>query len=734
VEFTFTGNGEQRVSRQKRSGGHVCFAPGDGVLSIGHSVVKFSGGFMQRKILFLATYKQQVDIVKQLSEEIMCPVDVFLGGIMRGGHIYAYENQDKYDVFVMYGAGAAYLRNMLSKPVISPYLSFKYILSTYFRAAKLGYPVTIFAHNDTTLNDFKIISSYLPEVKCNFLLYNSIEEYNKTLEIILEYNNCTLIAIGDCVYERINKSKKINYMIFEDVNGIEYSLLEAKSIITMQENERLKTEKINGIIQNSIEGIIILDKLSTITTVNKRAGDLTGMLCESLVGRNILDPSLPKILREIFEDGATVANKRMVLGDGVFLVNRVNILMDNENVETIICFHNVPPQRFLPNNNSKSSWENLGFVARHTFDDIVGRSPAIRNVIGHAQKFSVTEAPILVEGETGTGKELFVQSIHNASPRRKNPFVAVNCAALPETLLESELFGYEEGAFTGARRGGKKGLLEMANTGTIFLDEISASSLNIQSRLLRVLQEKEMMRVGGTRILRVDIRVIAATNRNLRALVGSGAFRDDLYFRLRHLKLSIPPLRDRRGDIMPLVLHFLSKQNYPFGLKIIQTARKLAELIQWYPWPGNVRELEHFIENLAVLCDASTDVLKLADELLGESRLEAQEGCGDASGNGKILLPVCGMKEMQKEILHQVLAHCKGDKKKTADLLQISRVTLWKMLKESLSANNYGPMKQKKTGDSASRQPLPSGRGQSTRLPPSGAESSGGRSRMPDVD
>jgi transcriptional regulator with PAS, ATPase and Fis domain len=663
ARFTFDGSGERRVSKRKRSDGFACFGAGDRIQSVKHSVVKFSGGFMQEKILFIATYKQQVDIVKQLSGKMMCPVKVFLGGIMRGGHVYAYENQDKYDAFVIYGAGASYLRKMISKPVISPHLSFKSIINTYFRAARLGLPVTVFAHNDTILNDFKIISHYLPEVKCNFLLYNSIDEFDENIKIILERNNTTIISMGDCIYDKvnkINKSKKISYIIFEDLDAIENALLEAKSIITSQENERVKAAMVNSIIQNSIEGIIILDRLSTITTINKRAGDLTGTLCDNLIGRNILDPSLPKIFRELYGNGTTIAKKKIVLEDSVFLVNRVNILMDDENGETIIFFHMIQSQQPLPN-NSKFRLENTGFVANHTFDDIVGRSSSILNAKSQAQKFSVTEAPILVEGETGTGKELFVQSIHNASSRRKSAFVAINCAALPETLLESELFGYEEGAFTGARRGGKKGLLEMANTGTIFLDEICASSPSIQSKLLRVLQSKEMMRVGGTRILRIDIRIIAATNKDLAFLVHSGKFRNDLYFRLNHLKLSIPPLRDRQEDIMPLVLHFVSSKKYPFAQKIVQNARKLTEMMRCYPWPGNVRELEYFVESIAVLCDASTDVLELASELLSRNMREALDVSGGISSNDKISLPVGSMKEMQKKILQQVLLRCKGD-------------------------------------------------------------------------
>ncbi|MDR2573712.1 MAG: sigma 54-interacting transcriptional regulator [Desulfovibrio sp.] len=633
---------------------------------------------MKKRILFVATYEQQIDIVKQLAQKNDIAVDVFLGGIMRGGHIHAYENQDKYDVFVVYGAGAVYLRKMTSKPVISPRHSFKSILNTYFRAVNFGDPVLIFAYNDIHMEDFMLISSFLPQGKCDFFLYNSIKEFNYNLNKISSYNNVTILAMGDCILKNIKEKDKVNYIVFEDTNAIEYALNEANSIAVSKNNEKINNEKINKLIQNSIEGIIILDNSSTIISTNECAGSLTGVLSNSLIGKNILDASLPKLFHDFYGDGASSAGMRIHFKDSVFLANRINILQDNENKETILTFHKLPRQH---SRVSKSDWGNSGLVARYDFKDIVGHSQGIQTTIERAKKYSATEAPILIEGETGTGKELFVQSIHNASPRKHGPFVAVNCAALPETLLESELFGYEEGAFTGARRGGKKGILEIGNTGTIFLDEISASSLNIQSRLLRALQEKEMMRVGGTRVLRIDIRIIAATNKNLYSLVQEGKFRNDLYFRLRHLKLSLPPLRNRKEDIMPLLLHFVPKN--PCSRKILHNARKLAELLQWYAWPGNVRELKHFIESLVVLCEPSTDILELAGKLLDECKHEVRDMAGETEGDGdNILLPVGDIKDMRKDILRQVLAHCNGDKKLAAQRLKVSRVTLWKMLKD----------------------------------------------------
>ena len=229
--------------------------------------------------------------------------------------------------------------------------------------------------------------------------------------------------------------------------------------------------------------------------------------------------------------------------------------------------------------------------AKYHFSDILGHSPAVQKAIRLAQYYSGTDETILIFGESGTGKELFAQSIHNASRRRQSPFVAVNCAAIPDTLIESELFGYEEGAFTGARKGGKQGLFQTADNGTIFLDEIGDIPLSLQSRLLRVLEEREVMPVGSTSVIPIDVRVICATNRNLNEMVRQGTFREDLYYRLKILPLVIPPLRERVEDI-PELLHSMAE-----GARL---PAQLEHRLLHYTWPGNVRELRAFSSNLTI--------------------------------------------------------------------------------------------------------------------------------------
>ena len=297
--------------------------------------------------------------------------------------------------------------------------------------------------------------------------------------------------------------------------------------------------------------------------------------------------------------------------------------------------------------------------------------------VQEAKAFALTDSNIVVVGETGTGKELISQSIHAYSHRSQNNFVALNCAALPENLLESELFGYVEGAFTGATKGGKPGLFEIAHNGTIFLDEISEIPLGLQGRLLRVLQEREIMRLGDSRIIPINIRVIAATNKNLEELVRAGKFRSDLFYRLYVLQLNLPSLRERREDIPLLVQDFIRQFQAREGLT---TPLELSEadyrLLQERPWNGNIRELRNFCERLVVLYRPGTSVSDLLVHLLSgpASQPETAAPPVPAPSHARIDLPY--------ETLLAVLQECRGSRTQAAAKLGISRGTLWRMLKK----------------------------------------------------
>jgi len=350
--------------------------------------------------------------------------------------------------------------------------------------------------------------------------------------------------------------------------------------------------QMEGLLDVVGEGVVGFDLQHRVNVFNRKAEEILGRPAWTVMGRPVTEvlPALADVSSLQGADG--IRDEVWPLGSRRVVVTHIPVTRDGEPAGGVLRIREADEIEQLEG-KLRAQLRGKGHVAKYTFAQIQGVSRAIRAAVARAESFSCNSCAVLIHGETGTGKELFAHAIHNASPRKAYPFVAVNCAALPETLLESELFGYEEGAFTGARKGGKAGYFEQAHRGTIFLDEIADMPPSVQARILRVLQEKEVVRVGGTRVIPVDVRVIAATNRNLKGLVEQGAFRADLYYRLNVLPLHIPPLRERAEDILPLARFFLRMRQ-----SAIVLSPEVCAALQSYSWPGNVRELENCIEYL----------------------------------------------------------------------------------------------------------------------------------------
>jgi DNA-binding NtrC family response regulator len=323
-------------------------------------------------------------------------------------------------------------------------------------------------------------------------------------------------------------------------------------------------------------------------------------------------------------------------------------------------------------------------AVRRGAPQLVGEDPSLRKVFASLQRAAATDATVLLEGESGTGKELFARSLHALSPRADAPFVAINCAAIPENLLETELFGYEKGAFTGAA-GRKPGKFEMAHRGTLFLDEIGDLPMSLQAKILRALEEKKFERVGGTALLSVDVRLVAATNRGLRAAVAARRFREDLYFRLSVFPITIPPLRDRPGDIPVLARYFVERFCRDLKKRPFVVSPQAMEQLQTYRWPGNVRELQNCIERAVILADGEILLprhlnLSFAAPLTDENP-ESPWAHVDLSGTlAEVTRRVTG--EVEKVKIQEVLVEAAGNKGRAAELLQVGYKSLLAKLKE----------------------------------------------------
>lgn len=319
----------------------------------------------------------------------------------------------------------------------------------------------------------------------------------------------------------------------------------------------------------------------------------------------------------------------------------------------------------LSSKTSKKNLENVNI--KHSYNEIIGESEEIKNVTQIIERVKDNKATIFVSGESGTGKELVARSIHYNGKFSRAPFIAVNCGGIPETLLESELFGYVKGAFTGANEN-RDGFFQAADGGTIFLDEIGNASLSVQSRLLRVLQEKEVMKVGERKSEKIDVRVIAATNSNLREMIAKETFREDLFYRLTVVEIAVPPLRERKEDIPLLADKFLFKYGNEYKDRYITMDNEAKELLKRYDWPGNIRELENVIQRAVIMCDRTISVKDLPETLKYQIDFPADE--------------LLSLKEMEKKYIEKVLSTTENNQTKAAEILKIDRKTLRGKIKE----------------------------------------------------
>ncbi|MEE7878721.1 sigma 54-interacting transcriptional regulator [Clostridioides difficile] len=447
----------------------------------------------------------------------------------------------------------------------------------------------------------------------NFIPYNPNEEY-RNIKIAITPGESSLVPkyieeVIDLGHRYIDSSTFIQIIAklkLDDKEITERLIKYTDEIIslysginTKYKELTIKADELNSIINLSNLGMAMVSDKGNIIICNNSLRDILDIQ-SNIIGKNI-DELENENIKKIFS--LSKAHDEVIKFNNKYLnVSKYNIESFGRVTGYYFCIQEITYIRKLEQNLSKKLREK-GQVARYTFDDIKTVSTKMERTKKLGMKIAESDYTILITGESGTGKELMAQSIHNASPRHSQSFIAINCAAMPENLLESELFGYEEGAFTGALKGGKKGLFEQANNGTIFLDEIGDMPIYLQSKLLRVLQENQVMRVGGENVIDIDVRVIAATNKNLLEMIKGDRFRADLYYRINVLPINIPPLRERKEDIEVMLKHFMKRKR--------AISQGVQDIINAYEWPGNIRELKNTAMYINIM--SSEDVILIND-------------------------------------------------------------------------------------------------------------------------
>jgi PAS domain S-box-containing protein len=506
----------------------------------------------------------------------------------------------------------------------------------------------------------EVMEAGQPQLGCRLSLKNSTYLSNRT-PIIINGNIVGAVAV------------------FQDVTEIHNIINE---LTTKNEEIRELQETLTSILELSSDGIVAVNKDYIITMANQAFASFFNKKADEIIGKHvkeIYNPIFPKAM----ETGKPEYGYITTLNGQEIIANRVPIRKNGEIVGALgtVVFKNISDLYALSEKISNLR-SQLAFYkgelkrvhrSRFTFDQIIGQNPAFVTLKETAKRVAKNQSTVLIRGESGTGKELFAKAIYTESGRNHGPFIKVNCAAVPENLLESELFGYKEGAFTGAKKGGHVGKFELADKGIIFLDEIGDMPLLMQAKLLRVLQEKEIERLGDTKPRRIDVRVIAATNRNLEEMVAEGEFREDLYYRINVVSLNIPPLRERIDDLDLLLQHFIAIFNKQFGLRVSGIDQEAMAVPRNHRWPGNIRELENVIERAFNILEGD----KIRKEHLPLYLQSSQKYKGTGSRGGLHQL----IEEIEREAINNALKACHGNKNRAASLLGLSRAGLYKKLK-----------------------------------------------------
>lgn len=652
---------------------------------------------MTLKIGVITHYKEMEAAFSHLYEELDCTF-VYRVGVMELAieHARELEAVQKVDAIVASEATSTVVRAIAEVPVVSLNLKDFDLVRCFHQAYRSREAIAFLEfRKDLRHYHFKQVVEILGYPIRRYPL-SQLEEAEMVVDQAVADGYRVIVTTGNLSYAYAKKLGLTVVMALPDEREFISAVNTVKDTILARQKEIERAKWLNEIVQTSSQGILTLDSEEHITVANSAAENILGLKQADVAGRmlnnigggnGLFGKVVDLVTQTSLKDGREIMEV-VPDGDDEFIVSRRNLMTDDSEryLGSMIKINRL---RNLQNMeiNARKKLREQGFLAPNTFDDIIGASNTLKKAKDIAKRYAQTDSIILIHGETGSGKELFAQSIHNYSAWSNGPFVAINCSTLSENLLESELFGYEDGAFTGARKGGRAGLFEVAHNGTFFMDEIGEMPLVLQAKLLRVLQERCVMRIGGSRNIPVNVRIILATNRDLYAEVKEKRFREDLYYRINVLNLRIPALRERKDDIS-LIVRSMIRRMAESGQSPYLSSEIVARFRR-YDWYGNVRELLNFVERLVAM---GVDQVQTVDEML-EELIQAHEpelagnGPGelrtDSRNDGTHLSVAIGpMKEMEQEIIRRLIDYYDGDKKKVEMVLEISSTTLWRRFKE----------------------------------------------------
>ena len=525
-------------------------------------------GSMNGRIVIISPDEKFTEYAQQVIDDLGEDIEVFEGSYSEGLGKARKAVEGGASVIISRGGTGNLIKKNIDIPVVNIDFSSYDVIESIGKAVQYSNRIGIVGFEDLSKAYIRVseILEKTFSTKIDIITIKSVREIDKAITELHHAGSRVFIG-GHTVMEAIYSRHMNGVLIETGKEAIAETIGHAKRLLEVQQIEKEKAAILKSIIDFAYDGILGIDKSGMITVFNPVVQKITGIRYENAISRNVEEVVENTRMLEVLRTGEPELGEIQKIGDISILTNRVPIIVDDKIVGVVATFQEIEKIQKMET-QIRAKLHAKGHVAKTKFQNIIGKSTAIAQVKEKARLYAKVDSTVLIQGETGTGKELFAQSIHNASLRIEKPFVAVNCAALPESLLESELFGYVEGAFTGARKGGKTGLFELAHGGTIFLDEISEMSPNLQARFLRVIQEKEVVRIGDDRVIPVDVRIIAATNRDLFKLVEDGGFREDLFYRLSVLRLSIPPLKERKEDISDLASHFVREKSRYLNQKL----------------------------------------------------------------------------------------------------------------------------------------------------------------------